>query len=67
MGTSTTDALVEMIHHWCEDTDRCGTYVRNHLLDFAKAFDFIIHEKVLVKLKAIDVPPYILYQALDML
>ena len=28
MGTSTTDALVEMIHHWCEATDRCWTYVR---------------------------------------
>ena len=25
VGTSTTDALVEMIHHWCEATDRCGT------------------------------------------
>ena len=28
VGTSTTGALVEMIHHWCEATDRCGTYVR---------------------------------------
>ena len=28
MNTSTTDALVEMVHHWCEATDRCGTYVR---------------------------------------
>ena len=28
VGTSTTDALVQMIHHWCEATDRCGTYVR---------------------------------------
>ena len=31
VGTSTTDALVEMIYHWCEATDRCGTYVRIHL------------------------------------
>ena len=23
VGTSTTDALVEIIHHWCEATDRC--------------------------------------------
>ena len=59
-GTSTTDALVEMIHHWCEATDRCGTYVRIVLLDFAKAFDLINHEKLLVKLKANDVPPHIL-------
>ena len=45
MGTSTIDALVDMIHHWCEATDRCGTYVRIGLLDFAKAFDLINHEK----------------------
>ena len=60
IGTSTTDALVEMIHHWCEATDRYGTYVRIVLLDFAKAFDLINHEKLLVKLQANDVPPHIL-------
>ena len=58
VGTSTTDALVEMIHHWCEATYRCGTYVRIVLIDFAKAFDLINHEKLLVKLKANDVPPH---------
>ena len=61
IGTSTTDALVEMIHHWCEATDRYGTYARIVLLDFAaKAFDLINHEKLLVKLQANDVPPHIL-------
>ena len=60
MGTSTTDALVEMKHHWCDATDRCGTYVRIVLLDFAKAFDLINHEQLLVKLQANDVPPHIL-------
>ncbi len=60
VGMSTTDALVEMIHHWCEATDRCGTYVIIVLLDFAKAFDLINPEKLLVKLKANDVPPHIL-------
>ena len=30
------------------------------LLDFAKAFDLINHEKLLVKLQANDVPPHIL-------
>ena len=59
IGTSTTDALVEMIHHWCEATDRYGTYVRIVLLDFAKAFDLINHEKLLVKRQANDVPPNI--------
>ena len=60
MSMSTTDALVEMIHHWCEAADRCGTYVRIVLLDFAKAFDLINHENLLVKLQANDVPPHIL-------
>ena len=59
VGTSTTDALVEMIHHWCEATDRCGTYARIVLLDFAKAFDLINHEKLLVKLNANDVTIYV--------
>ena len=54
-STSTTDALVEMIHLWCDATDRCGTYVRSVLLDLAKAFDLINHEKI-AKLKANDVP-----------
>ena len=40
--------------------DRCGTYVRIVLLDFAKVFDLINHEKLLVKLQANDVPPHIL-------
>ena len=53
------DALAEMIHHWCEATDRCGTYVRIVLLYFAKAFDLINHEKLLVNLQANDVPPHI--------
>ena len=35
-------------------------YVRIVLLDFAKAFDLINHDKLLVKLKANDVPPHIL-------
>ena len=30
------------------------------LLDFAKAFDVINHEKLLVKLQANDVPPHII-------
>ena len=60
MGTSNADALVEMIHHWCEATDICRTYVRIVLLDFAKAFELINHDKLLVKRKANDVPPHIL-------
>ena len=60
VGTSTTNALVEMIHHWCEATDRCGTYVRIVLLDFAKAFYLINLEKITCKTQSNDVPPHIL-------
>ena len=49
VGTSTMNALVEMIHHWCEATDRCGTYVRIVLCDFAKALNLINHEKITCK------------------
>ena len=47
-GTSTTDALVEMIHIWSDATDH---YVRVALLYFSKAFDLINHNTLLVKLK----------------
>ena len=36
-GTSTTDALVELIHRWSEATDKLITYVRVVILDFRKA------------------------------
>ena len=39
-GSSTVDALVEIVHKWYEATDTLGIYVRILLLDFSKAFDF---------------------------
>ena len=49
-GTSTTDALVEMIHRWSEATDKLHTYVRVVMLDFRKAFDLINHRILINKL-----------------
>ena len=59
-GMSTTDALVEMVHNCYKTTDALGTYVSVIFLDFAKAFDLIIHEMLLKKLKDNDIPPHIL-------
>ena len=41
-GTSTTDALVEMVHTWYEANDKSDTFVRVLLVDYSKAFDHII-------------------------
>ena len=58
-GTSTTYALVEMIHQWCEATDTQGTYVRVLLLDYSKAFDLINHNILISKLTGIGLPAHI--------
>ena len=40
----TTDALVEMVHTWCDATDKSDTFVRVLLVDYIKAFDHINNE-----------------------
>ena len=59
-GSSTTDALVELLHHWYEATDTYGTHVRVIFFDFAKAFDLINHETLLAKLDQNGIPPHLL-------
>ena len=51
-GTSMTDALVEMVHTWCEATDKPDTFVRVLLVEYSKAFDHINHELLIVCLPA---------------
>ena len=53
-GSSTTDALVELLNHWYEATDTYGTHVRVIFFDFAKAFDLINHETLLAKLDQME-------------
>jgi hypothetical protein len=41
--SSTTHALIYLIHHWLEATDVMGSEVRVILMDYKKAFDLIDH------------------------
>ena len=59
-GTSTTDALVELIHKWSEATDKLHNYVRVVMLDFRKAFYLINHRILINKLDATGIPPHLL-------
>lgn len=49
-GSSSTHALIGMIHHFANDTDGSGGTVRTLLCDFAKAFDLDDRRILLEKL-----------------
>ena len=58
-GTSTTDALVEMLHKWYESTDVMGNFVKVLFLDYSKAFDLINHDILLNKMVGMEVPAHL--------
>ena len=43
LKSSTTHALISMLHSWLESTDGNGATTRAVLFDFRKAFDLIDH------------------------
>ena len=53
--SSTTLALITMLHHVLQRLERKNTYARILLIDFSKAFDHIDHKILLDKLKTICV------------
>ena len=50
-NSSTTMALISMLHSWCVGTDGNGATVRTLLLDYRKAFDLIDHSILVRKLR----------------
>ena len=49
-GSSTSQALIKMLHKWSEATDGARASVRILLVDYKKAFDYVDHTIVLSKL-----------------
>ena len=65
--SSTTHALISMLHTWLESTDGNGATTRAVLFDFRKAFDLIDHHVLAQKLSSYDIPESIMCWILDFL
>ena len=65
--SSTTQALVSMVHAWYKHTDGNGATVRVVLFDFRKAFDLIDHAILAKKLENLDLPLGIVSWVIDFL
>ena len=65
--SSTTHALISMIHTWNKQTDGNGSAVRVVLFDFKKAFDLIDHSILVEKLMTFDIPHSIIKWIVDFL
>ena len=55
--SSTTHALISMVHKWASATDGTGAAVRIVLLDYRKAFDLIDHCILVDKILSLRIPP----------
>ena len=65
--SSTTHALISMIHSWAKSTDGNGSTTRVLLFDFRKAFDLIDHHVLASKLSSYDIPRSISCGIIDFL
>ena len=65
--SSTTSALLSMIHNWTSGLDGTGSTIRVILFDYQKAFDLIDHRILVNKLLQIDLPRSIINWIIDFL
>ena len=64
-NSSTTFALIDMLHHWTSKLDETGATIRVILFDYKKAFDFIDHSILRNKLGALGLPTSIINWIID--
>ena len=65
--SSTTQALIHMVHHWSKETDGNDATVRVTLFDYQKAFDLIDHKILVNKLCKLSIPTRIINWIIDFL
>jgi len=65
--SSTTLALISMLHHWPEATDGTDAHVREALLEYKKAFDLVDHDLLIAKLYSLGVKPNAVNRVADFL
>ena len=65
--SSTTFALISMLHHWLHATDATGSTIRTAILDFRKAFDLVDHQILISKLFSLGVKPTTVNWIIDFL
>ena len=63
--SSTTHALIIMMHAWTKHTDGNGATVRVVLFDYRKAFDLIDHAILAGNLMALNIPQVTLYSVIS--
>ena len=65
--SSTTHALIHMVHVWAKETDGNSATVRTILFDYRKAFDLIDHRILVEKLCVLDLPNCVVNWIIDFL
>ena len=65
--SSTSYALISMIHHLTSATDGNGSLARLVFFDYRKVFDLIDHHLLVNKLCTLDIPPWMVRWVSDFL